>query len=108
MTSPNARLVAWCPQYSACYEGRSMADFEQPNQVRVASQLRPRRTGTLLLYSDKLAHVRSRVTVVCAGIGCLALAALGVEVLHVGLGALIGIAGFRVGLWIGEVIVTSR
>jgi|SRR5215469_3127 len=87
-----------------------MTDVEQPIQADRAARLGPgaKRPGTLLLYGDKLAYVPSWVIVVCAGAGFMALAAVGVAVLHTGFGVFTGTVGVGGGLWIGAEINTRR
>ena len=60
--------------------------------------------SSLLLYGDRLACVPSWVTVVCAGAGFMALAGVGVAVLHSGFGVFTGTVGAGGGLWIGAEI----
>jgi hypothetical protein len=75
-----------------------MTEIAQPirTQAAILITATAKATGTLVLYPDMLAHVKSRIVRVCTGAGFAVIAALSYGLAHAGpgaLGALIGAGG---------------
>lgn len=64
--------------------------------------------GLLMLYPDKLVHVRSRVANWCAGLGFLVIAVVSYALVHAGPGALGGLIGAGGGQAAGTAIARRQ
>jgi hypothetical protein len=82
-----------------------MADIDAPIQMRLAVLLSagPKVPGMLILYPDKLAHVRTRVVIWWTGLGCAVITALSFALTRSGPGAL----GALIGAFTGQAIGTA-
>jgi hypothetical protein len=81
-----------------------------PIRMRLAalSSARTNSPGLLILYPDRLTHVRTRVANWCAGLGFAVVAALSFALAHAGPGALGGLIGAGGGQAIGSAIARRQ
>lgn len=87
-----------------------MTEVEQPIQLRQAVQYEATKKspGALILYGDRLVHVKSRITNWCAGLGAGVVAVLSFALTHAGPGALGGALGAGAGMAIGNAITKRQ
>ena len=87
-----------------------MTEIAQPIRTQAAILIlaTTKATGMLVLYPDRLAHVKSQITRVCTGVGCAAVAALSFGLAHAGPGALGAAIGAGGGQAIGNAIARRQ
>jgi hypothetical protein len=87
-----------------------MTEIAQPIRMQPAILMMAttRATGMLVLYPDRLAHVKSRIAGVCAGAGFAVIAVLGFVLAHAGPGALGGAIGAGGGQAFGNAIARRQ
>jgi hypothetical protein len=87
-----------------------MPDIAQPIRTQAAMLITAttKAPGMLVLYPDILAHVKSRIAGVCAGLGCALIAVLSFVIAHAGPGALGAAIGAGGGQAIGNAIARRQ
>jgi hypothetical protein len=87
-----------------------MANIDAPIRMHLAvlSMARSNVPGMLVLYPDKLAHVRSRIPSWCAGLGFAVVAVLSFMLAHSGPGAIGGLVGAGGGMAVGSAIARRQ
>jgi hypothetical protein len=83
-----------------------MTDIAQPirTQAAILIMAPAKAAGMLLLFPDRLTHVRSRIVGVCTGLGFAVIAGLSFVLAHAGPGVLGGVIGAGGGQAIGNAI----
>jgi hypothetical protein len=87
-----------------------MTDIEQPirTQAAILIMATTKAPGMLVLYPDRLTHVKTRIAGVCAGLGFAVIAALSFGLAHAGPGALGALIGAGCGQAIGNAIARRQ